>query len=96
MDGGQHWVQLKGGMPVIPIRDLEIQTRESDLVAATFGRGFFVLDDYAALRALTPELLSQEGALFAPGARRGSMKSSGTIARRATMSRRRIRRPARC
>jgi photosystem II stability/assembly factor-like uncharacterized protein len=66
-DGGRHWLRLKGGMPVIPIRDLEIQARESDLVAASFGRGFFVLDDYAALRGLTPELLSQEGTLFAPG-----------------------------
>ena len=67
VDGGRHWVKLRGGMPVITIRDLEIQARESDLVAASFGRGFFVLDDYAPLRGLTPELLSQEGALFAPG-----------------------------
>ena len=37
----------KSGMPIIPIRDLEIQKRESDLVAASFGRGFFVLDDYS-------------------------------------------------
>jgi len=58
-------VKLKA--PIIAIRDLEIQARESDLVAASFGRGFFVLDDYAALRGLTPQLLSQEGALFAPG-----------------------------
>jgi photosystem II stability/assembly factor-like uncharacterized protein len=67
VDGGAHWVKLKGGMPVIPIRDLEIQARETDLVAATFGRGFFVLDDYSALRALTPSVLAQEGTLFAPG-----------------------------
>src|SRR5207244_6846093 len=52
VDGGAHWVRLKGGMPMITIRDLEIQRRESDLVAASFGRGFFVLDDYSALRAL--------------------------------------------
>jgi photosystem II stability/assembly factor-like uncharacterized protein len=67
VDGGRHWVKIKGGMPTIAIRDLEIQARESDLVAASFGRGFFVLDDYAALRGLTPQLLSQEGALLAPG-----------------------------
>ena len=58
---------MKLKAPIIAIRDLEIQARESDLVAASFGRGFFVLDDYAALRGLTPQLLSQEGALFAPG-----------------------------
>jgi photosystem II stability/assembly factor-like uncharacterized protein len=67
VDGGAHWVKIKGGMPITPIRDLEIQARESDLVAASFGRGFFVFDDYSALRTLTPELLSQDGVLFAPG-----------------------------
>jgi hypothetical protein len=67
VDGGRHWVKIKSGMPVTPIRDLEIQARESDLVAASFGRGFFVFDDYSALRTLTPQLLSEEGVLFAPG-----------------------------
>ncbi|HXA48736.1 MAG TPA: hypothetical protein VNV86_00460, partial [Candidatus Acidoferrum sp.] len=67
VDGGKHWTKLKGGMPVTPIRDLEIHKRESDLVAASFGRGFFVLDDFAALRKLTPELMTQEGTLFAVG-----------------------------
>jgi len=76
-DGGQHWVRIKGGMPVTTIRDLEIQARESDLVAASFGRGFFVLDDYAALRGLTPQLLSQEGALFAPGRKARQVEEIG-------------------
>jgi hypothetical protein len=67
VDGGSHWMALKGGLPTIPIRDLEIQSRESDLVAASFGRGFFVLDDFAPLRQITPETLSAEAALFAPG-----------------------------
>jgi photosystem II stability/assembly factor-like uncharacterized protein len=67
VDGGRHWVALKGGMPVITIRDLEIQKRESDLVAASFGRGFFVLDDYAPLRQFAPDLLTSDGVLFAPG-----------------------------
>jgi photosystem II stability/assembly factor-like uncharacterized protein len=67
VDGGQHWIKIHNGMPPIPIRDLEIQKRESDLAAASFGRGFFILDDYAALRQLTPQVLSSEGALFAPG-----------------------------
>src|SRR5262249_44325473 len=62
--GGRHWVQLRGGMPTIAVHDLEIQRRESDLVAAPFGRGFYVLDDYSPLRHLTPELLAREGTLF--------------------------------
>ncbi len=68
IDGGKRWVQLKGGMPGIQVRDLAIQRRENDLVAATFGRGFYILDDYSALRSLTPELLEQEAVLFPPRA----------------------------
>jgi photosystem II stability/assembly factor-like uncharacterized protein len=64
VEGGGHWVQLKGGVPTVPFRDLEIQHRENDLVAATFGRGFFVLDDYSALRGLTAEALAGEGAML--------------------------------
>jgi len=67
VDGGRNWLRLRGGMPTISIRDLEIQKRESDLVAASFGRGFFVLDDFAALRQLTPGTLAADAVLFAPG-----------------------------
>ncbi len=66
VDGGAHWVKFKG-MPTIAIRDFDIQKRETDLVAASFGRGFFVLDDYSALRNLTPDALSHEAALFPVG-----------------------------
>ncbi len=50
LDGGAKWIQLKGGLPTIQIRDLAIQRRENDLVVATFGRGFYVLHDYTPLR----------------------------------------------
>ena len=63
-DGGKAWVQLKSGMPVIPVKDIAIQKREGDLVVATFGRGFYVLDNYSPLRTATKELLKQEGSLF--------------------------------
>jgi hypothetical protein len=63
-DGGTHWVQLKGGMPLTQVRDLTIQRRESDVVMATFGRGFYVLDDYSALREVTPQTLAEEARLF--------------------------------
>ncbi|MEN1784131.1 MAG: glycosyl hydrolase [Bacteroidota bacterium] len=49
--GGASWTQLKGGVPTISFRDLTIQRRENDLVAASFGRGFFVLDDISPLRS---------------------------------------------
>ena len=63
-DAGAHWVQLKGGLPTIAVRDLVVQKREGDLVAATFGRGFFVLDDLTPLRAASEQLLSKETALL--------------------------------
>jgi photosystem II stability/assembly factor-like uncharacterized protein len=64
IDGGQKWIQLRGGLPTIQVRDLTIQKRENDLVVATFGRGFYILDNYTALRSLKPETLKQEAVLF--------------------------------
>jgi photosystem II stability/assembly factor-like uncharacterized protein len=64
VDGGGHWTQLEGGMPVIQVRDLAIQRRENDLVLATFGRGFYVLDDYSALREIDGAALAAEARLF--------------------------------
>ncbi len=64
LDEGEHWVRLKGGLPTIAIRDLEIQERENDLVLASFGRSFFILDDYTPLRHLDAERLAAEGAVF--------------------------------
>ncbi|MFH0946215.1 MAG: glycosyl hydrolase, partial [Planctomycetota bacterium] len=64
LDGGEKWHQLKGGLPTIAVRDLELQRREDDLVLATFGRGFYVLDDYSPLRLITKELLEQPATLF--------------------------------
>lgn len=63
-DGGKRWVPLKGGMPTIAVRDIAIQKREGDLVIATFGRGFFVLDDLTPIRRATDELLAKEAALL--------------------------------
>jgi len=64
IDGGQKWIQLKGGMPIISVRDLAIQKRENDLVVGTFGRSIYILDNYTPLRALKPEMLTQEATLF--------------------------------
>jgi hypothetical protein len=63
-DGGAHWVELTGGVPTISFRDIEIQRRENDLVAASFGRGFYVLDDYTPLRAIGNGALENDAVLF--------------------------------
>jgi len=64
VDGGRKWFQLKGGMPIIQVRDLAIQRRENDLVAATFGRGFYILDDYTPLRRITSQMLEKDALVF--------------------------------
>lgn len=64
VDGGQHWVEMKGGLPTAQVRDLTIQRRESDLVLATFGRSIYILDDISPLRAITAASLSHDAELY--------------------------------
>jgi len=64
LDGGENWVQLTAGMPPIPARDLLIHEREDDLVVGTFGRSIYVLDDIAALREVSEDMLESETRLF--------------------------------
>ena len=52
IDGGKHWLKLGNGLPNIAIRDIDIQKRECDLVLASYGRGFYILDNYSPLREL--------------------------------------------
>ena len=65
VDAGKQWTKLTGGVPTISFRDLAIQRRENDLVGASFGRSFYVLDDYSALRDVSEEQLKKEATLFA-------------------------------
>ncbi len=64
INGGGKWMKLIGDMPTISFRDLAIQRKENDLVGASFGRGFFVLDDYAMLRNISEAKLNDEAVLF--------------------------------
>lgn len=63
-NGGGKWIELSGGMPTIPTRDITIQRREDDLVCATFGRSFYILDDISPLRNLDDDVLNEEATLF--------------------------------
>jgi photosystem II stability/assembly factor-like uncharacterized protein len=49
---GSNWIKMEGGLPTISFRDIELHKRDNDLVAASFGRGIYVLDDYSSLREL--------------------------------------------
>jgi len=64
IDGGLNWIQLKSGLPAISVRDMAIQQRETDLVLATFGRGFYILDNYQPLRMLKKDILDKSGYIF--------------------------------
>jgi photosystem II stability/assembly factor-like uncharacterized protein len=63
LDGGQKWNKFNR-IPTIAIRDLEIQRRENDLVAASFGRGFFIIDDYTPLRNMSTDVLGKAAHIF--------------------------------
>ena len=67
VNGGESWMEFSNGLPTIPVRELEIQKREGDLAAATFGRSFYVVDDYTPLRELAAgadEVLASDGHIF--------------------------------
>ena len=61
---GGEWTKISGGVPTIPFRDITIQRREDDLVGASFGRGFYILDDISVLRNVSKEQLAEEATLF--------------------------------
>jgi len=66
IDGGEAWTKLSSGMPTISVRDMTIQEQKNDLVLATFGRGFYILDDYTPLRelAMNSQILEKAWHIF--------------------------------
>jgi len=64
VDGGKKWLKFTAGLPDVAVRDIAIQRRENDLAIATFGRGFFILDDYTPLRNFKPQLLNDKAYIF--------------------------------
>lgn len=65
---GASWQPLQNNMPRAPVYGVVVQERFGDLVVGTYGRGFWILDDLSALRALTPEVIARPATLFAPRA----------------------------
>ncbi|HEX6809923.1 MAG TPA: glycosyl hydrolase [Gemmatimonadaceae bacterium] len=63
-DDGAHWQPLRRNLPIVPVHDLAI--KNGDLIAATHGRGFWVLDDISPLRQLTPAVVARDAFVFAP------------------------------
>jgi hypothetical protein len=68
LDGGEHWIEWRHGIPAVPVRALIVHPRDHDLVAGTHGRAAYILDDIRPLRALSrdPDLASRDLYLFEP------------------------------
>jgi len=77
IDGGNEWIEFKSGLPTIAVRDIAIQEHESDVVIATFGRGFYILDDYTPLRNFTKDILDKNGYIFPVKDSKMYVQSSG-------------------
>ncbi|HET9514126.1 MAG TPA: hypothetical protein VFO95_09355, partial [Gemmatimonadales bacterium] len=67
-DDGENWQPLQNNLPHAPVHGIALQEHFSDLVLATYGRGFWILDDITPLRQVNPTITAQEAALFAPRA----------------------------
>jgi hypothetical protein len=66
IDGGEQWIKLNQNMPTVAVHDLLIHPREKDLIAATHGRGIWILDDISVLQAAKQDVLDSEFFLFEP------------------------------
>lgn len=68
LDGGSHWQPLKLNLPTAEVRDIAINSRQGDVVVATHGRAFWVLDNLALLEQLTkqPQVAPDAAQVFAP------------------------------
>lgn len=65
-DGGKIWVKLANGLPSIPVRDIAIQKTWQDIAIATFGRGFYIMDDYTPLRDVSAKTLEDTTGIIFP------------------------------
>jgi hypothetical protein len=63
-DDGANWRSMRRNLPLVPVHDLRI--KDGDLIAATHGRGFWVMDNISALRQVTPAIVASSAHLFKP------------------------------
>lgn len=63
-DDGANWQSLQGNLPVSPVYDILVH--DNDLIAATHGRAFWVLDDLSPLQEYKPEMANEDAHLYAP------------------------------
>ncbi len=66
LDDGENWHSLQNNLPHSPLHWIVVQEHFNDLVIATYGRGFWILDDITPLQQLTSDVLNSNAHLFAP------------------------------
>ena len=66
LNDGESWIPLQSNMPHAPVHWMVVQENFNDLVVATYGRGFWIMDDITPLQQLTPEVLESGAHLFKP------------------------------
>jgi photosystem II stability/assembly factor-like uncharacterized protein len=66
LDDGEGWIPLQADLPHAPVYWLEVQPHFNDLLVATYGRGFWILDDITPIQRMTPEVLASAAHLFEP------------------------------
>ncbi len=64
IDAGGNWARWTGGLPAVAVYDIAIHPREHDLILATHGRGFQIVDDITPLRHLTRDVLAKNAAVL--------------------------------
>jgi photosystem II stability/assembly factor-like uncharacterized protein len=65
-DDGENWQPLQNNLPHVPVYGITVQEHFDDLVIATYGRGFWIMDDITPLQQLTPQVLASDAHLFPP------------------------------
>ncbi len=76
LDDGEHWFSLQSNLPHTSMRDLAVH--DHDLIVATHGRSFWILDDLSPLRQFSPKLASSEATLLLPQPALRVRRSTGT------------------
>src|SRR4029078_4605770 len=65
-DDGGAWQPLQSGLPHAPVYGLAVREHCGDVVVATYGRGFYILDDLTPLRRVAAAVMPKDAELFAP------------------------------
>jgi hypothetical protein len=64
LDDGKKWAKLNNNMPTVAVHDLVIHPRDNDLIAATHGRGLWIMDDITPLQQMSDKITAAEAYLF--------------------------------